>query len=123
MIIHKNERPQEHHNDYSGGHGRITFTALLPNEALLKDEGRFFKTMAFAPGASIGEHVHDGNIALYVVLAGHGIAIDNGVAQEISTGDVLYTTDGASHGIRDAGNGDLVVLGCVLLENCATHQE
>lgn len=117
MIIHKNERPQETHENYSGGSGRITFTALLPDEALLKNEGRFFKTMAFAPGASIGEHTHDGNIALYVVLAGNGFATDDGVEHPVSAGDVLYTTDGGTHGIRDAGAGDLVVLGCVLLEN------
>lgn len=119
MIIHAKDRPQEVHDDYSGGQGRITFTALLPDEALLKGEARFFKTMAFAPGASIGEHVHDGNVALYVVLAGHGIAADDGVARPVAAGDVLVTTDGASHGMRDAGDGDLVVLGCVLLENRA----
>lgn len=122
MIIHKNERPQETLENYSGGSGRITFTALLPDEALLKGEGRFFKTMAFAPGASIGEHVHAGNIALYVVLAGRGIATDNGYEQPVAAGDVLYTTDGGTHGIRDAGDGDLVVLGCVLLENRAPLQ-
>ena len=113
MIIHKNERPQETHENYSGGSGRITFTALLPDEALLKNEGRFFKTMAFAPGASIGEHTHDGNIALYVVLAGNGFATDDGVEHPVSAGD------GGTHGIRDAGAGDLVVLGCVLLEKRA----
>lgn len=75
--------------------------------------------MAFAPGASIGEHTHDGNIALYVVLAGNGFATDDGVEHPVSVGDVLYTTDGGTHGIRDAGAGDLVVLGCVLLENRA----
>ena len=69
----------------------------MPDEALLKNEGRFFKTMAFAPGASIGEHTHDGNIALYVVLAGNGFATDDGVEHPVSAGDVLYTTDGGTH--------------------------
>lgn len=117
MIFHSHDHPQEVHDNYSGGQGRITFTPLLPDEALLKGEARFFKTMAFSPGASIGEHVHDGNIALYIVLAGHGIATDNGIAHPIAAGDVLVTSDGGSHGIRDGGDGDLVVLGCVLLEN------
>lgn len=119
MIIRANDRPQEVHDNYSGGQGRITFTALLPDEALLKGEGRFFKTMAFAPGASIGEHVHSGNIALYIILAGHGIAIDDGQTVPVQRGDVLYTTDGDSHGLRDGGDGSLVVLACVLLENKA----
>lgn len=117
MIIHANDQPRETHENYSGGKGRITFTTLLPDDALFKDEARFFKVMAFAPGASIGEHPHSGNIALYIVLAGHGIALDDGIAKDIAAGDVLYTTDGGTHGIRDAGNGDLIVLACVLLEN------
>lgn len=110
MIIHANDQPQETLENYSGGKGHITFTTLLPDDAL-------FKVMAFAPGASIGEHPHKDNIALYIVLAGHGIALDDGIAKDIAAGDVLYTTDGGTHGIRDAGNGDLVVLACVLLEN------
>lgn len=117
MIIHAREQSREVHENYSGGQGCITFTSLLPDEAFLKGEARFFKTMAFSPGASIGEHVHDGNIALYIVLAGHGIATDNGITHPIAAGDVLVTSDGGSHGIHDGGDGDLVVLGCVLLEN------
>ncbi len=117
MIIHANDQPKETLENYSGGKGRITFTTLLPDDALFKDEARFFKVMAFAPCASIGEHAHKDNIALYIVLAGHGIALDDGIAKGIAAGDVLYTTDGGSHGIQDAGNGDLVVLACVLLEN------
>ncbi len=119
MIIHAKKQPQETLENYSGGSGRITFTTLLPDEALFKEEARFFKVMSFAPNASIGEHAHCGNIALYIVLAGHGIALDNGIAKDIAAGDVLYTSDGGTHGICDAGSGDLVVLAAVLLENRA----
>lgn len=71
--------------------------------------------MAFAPGASIGEHAHDGNIALYVVLAGNGFATDDGVEHPVSAGDVLYTTDGGTHGIRARGSGRISLCSAVLL--------
>ena len=38
MIIHANDQPQETLENYSGGKGHITFTTLLPDDALFKDE-------------------------------------------------------------------------------------
>ena len=42
---------------------------------------------------------------------------DNGEEIEVGPGDVVYTADGATHSIRDAGNGDLVMLAAVIFEN------
>lgn len=58
MTIHANDQPRETHENYSGGKGRITFTTLLFDDALFKDEARFFKSHGVRANTSIGEHPH-----------------------------------------------------------------
>lgn len=118
MIIRANELAKENIEGYAGGQGVLEFTTLVPTE-LLKDEAKLFKVIRFQPGAGLGEHAHVDNFEVYYILGGHGIAVDNGQEYEVTTGDVVYTADGASHSIRDAGNGDLVMLACVIYENKA----
>ena len=112
MIIRNNDLPREDIEGYAGGQGVLEFTTLVPTE-LLKDEAKLFKVIRFQPGAGLGEHAH------VDILGGHGIAVDDGKEVAVTTGDVVYTADGASHSIRDAGDGDLVMLACVIYENKA----
>ena len=118
MIIRNNDLPREDIEGYAGGQGVLEFTKLVPTE-LLKDEAKLIKFIRFQPGAGLGEHAHVDNFEVYYILGGHGIAVDDGKEVAVTTGDVVYTADGASHSIRDAGDGDLVMLACVIYENKA----
>ena len=118
MIIRNNDLPREDIEGYAGGQGVLEFTTLVPSY-LHKDDAIPFYPIGFEPGACIGEHSHEDNIELYFFLGGHGIAVDDGKEVAVTTGDVVYTADGASHSIRDAGDGDLVMLACVIYENKA----
>ena len=109
MIIRNNDLPREDIEGYAGGQGVLEFTTLVPTELLIR----------FQPGAGLGEHAHVDNFEVYYILGGHGIAVDDGKEVAVTTGDVVYTADGASHSIRDAGDGDLVMLACVIYENKA----
>lgn len=112
MIIRDNEQQRENIEGYAGGQGILEFTTLVPTE-LLKDEAKLFKVIRFQPGAGLGEHAHVDNYEIYYILGGHGIAVDGGEEVAVTTGD------GATHSIRDAGDGDLVMLACVIYENKA----
>lgn len=118
MIIRNNDQVRENIEGYAGGSGVLEFTTLVPTE-LLKDEAKLFKVIRFQPGAGLGEHAHVNNFEVYYILSGHGIAVDNGEEIAVTTGDIVYTADGASHSIRDAGDGDLAMLACVIYENKA----
>lgn len=118
MIIRNNDLPRESIEGYAGGQGVLEFTTLLPTE-LLKDEAKLFKVIKFHAGAGLGLHSHVDNYEIYYILDGHGIVLDDGTEVAVSSGDVVYTADGASHSIRDAGDGDLVMLACVIYENKA----
>lgn len=118
MIIRSNEQKCINQENYAGGNGIVEFRALVPDEKL-KGEAKLFKVLSFQPGAGLGEHAHVDNFEIYYILKGHGIAVDDGVEVAVAPGDVVYTADGASHSIRDAGDGDLVMLACVIYENKA----
>ena len=118
MIIRANEQECVNQENYAGGNGIVEFRTLVP-DTLLKKEAKLFKLLSFQPGAGLGEHAHVDNYEIYYILKGHGIVIDNGEAVEVTAGDIVYTADGASHSIRDAGEGELVMLACIIYENKA----
>ncbi|MEE0229293.1 MAG: cupin domain-containing protein [Peptococcaceae bacterium] len=118
MIIRENEQERVNQENYAGGNGVIEFKAIVPDECL-KGEAKIFKVLTFEKGAGIGNHAHVDNYEIYYILQGKGIAVDNGEEIEVGPGDVVYTADGATHSIRDAGNGDLVMLAAVIFENKA----
>ena len=54
--------------------------------------------------SEIGYHEHHDEDEIYSILDGIGIANDNGVEFEISSGSVLYTKAGSGHALRNTGN-------------------
>ena len=74
-----------------------------------------FCRMLIKPGCSIGLHQHVNEEEIYYILSGKGIAMDNGIMQEVKEGDVILTGDGASHSIENTGSEMLEVMGVILL--------
>ena len=118
MIIRDKDQVRENIENYAGGQGMIEFTHMVPTE-LLKDEAKLFKILTFSAGAGLGEHAHVDNYEVYYILDGEGICVDDGQEVAVHKGDMIYTADGASHSIRDAGEGNLVMLAVVIYENKA----
>ena len=54
--------------------------------------------------SEIGYHEHHNEDEIYYILDGIGIANDNGVEFEISSGSVLYTKAGTGHALRNIGD-------------------
>lgn len=118
MIIKDQDQIRENIENYAGGEGIIEFNTIVPTE-LLKDEAKLFKILSFQAGAGLGEHAHVDNYEIYYILDGKGICVDDGQEVVVTKGDMIYTADGASHSIRDAGEGNLVMLAAVIFENKA----
>lgn len=68
-----------------------------------------FRKRALHPGAAIGYHRNDVD-EIYYVLSGKGELTLNGARQQLGPGTAILTRAGDSHGLRQLGAGDLVII-------------
>jgi quercetin dioxygenase-like cupin family protein len=65
---------------------------------------------AFEPGQSHALHAHPGMDKLYFVLDGEGLFLLDGAELPMRAGELLVAPDGVPHGVRNSGQGRLLVL-------------
>lgn len=65
---------------------------------------------SFEPGQQHKLHAHEGMDKVYQVLSGEGVFVLEDREVAMSTGIMLVAPEGVPHGIRNTGNGRLVVL-------------
>lgn len=65
------------------------------------------------PGASIGEHKHEGNCEILFVTKGNGTIIDDGKASPICAGQCTYCPEDHMHSLVNTGDEDLEFLAAV----------
>jgi len=71
--------------------------------------GMVFRKRALKPGSAIGYHEqHEDEI--YYVISGRGIMTIDGKPIEVGPGTAVLTRPGSSHGLKQAGSEDLVIL-------------
>ena len=99
----KSERQPIKAENVAGGAGYIMKEELI-NEVTLK------------PGCEIGYHEHHGETETYYLTKGAGIYNDNGKEYPVEVGDVTFCADGNGHGIKNAGEEDLVFVALILKE-------
>jgi quercetin dioxygenase-like cupin family protein len=68
-----------------------------------------FRKRALHPGAAIGYHEQKGD-EVYYVLSGTGELTMNGVKSVVGPGTAILTRKGSSHGLRQTGEDDLVIV-------------
>ena len=71
--------------------------------------GMVFRKRALKPGSAIGYHEqHEDEI--YYVISGRGIMTIDGKPIEVGPGTAVLTGPGSSHGLKQVGSEDLVIL-------------
>lgn len=65
---------------------------------------------AFEPGQEHRLHAHAGMDKVYSVVEGAGVFLLEGRELSMRAGDLLVAPDGVPHGVRNTGNGRLLVL-------------
>jgi mannose-6-phosphate isomerase-like protein (cupin superfamily) len=68
-----------------------------------------FRKRAFKPGSAIGYHLQRED-EIYYVLSGRGLMTIDGKEFEVGPGDAVLTRPGSSHGLKQVGKDDLVIL-------------
>jgi mannose-6-phosphate isomerase-like protein (cupin superfamily) len=101
-----------------GGDGALTFHDFLTAEGSF-GAGQLFSRTVIPPGASIGEHPHDGEFEVYYILSGSAEVLDGGAWVSIARGDMHLCARGESHALRNNGSQEAEVLMLILHENPA----
>ena len=96
-----------------GGEGTVKILNILEKEELY-GLGRLFGVSIIPPGASIGQHTHEGDFETYYILKGRARVNDNGKVAELGPGDMTQCRDGHFHSIENAGDADLEYLAVIL---------
>jgi mannose-6-phosphate isomerase-like protein (cupin superfamily) len=89
-----------------GGGGKTigySFFRRTPNLKLV------FRKRALKPGSGIGYHLQKED-EIYYVLSGRGEMTIDGKSFEVKAGDAVLTRPGASHGLKQVGAEDLVIM-------------
>jgi mannose-6-phosphate isomerase-like protein (cupin superfamily) len=71
--------------------------------------GLVFRKRALKPGSGIGYHEQKED-EVYYVLSGRGVMTLDGKAVEVGPGTAILTRPGSSHGLKQTGAEDLVVM-------------
>src|SRR5262245_12397765 len=103
------ERDGEVRTNESGPHeggGQTVAYSFFKNAPDLK---LVFRKRALKPGSAIGYH-EQAEDEIYYVLSGRGVMTLNGKSFDVGPGDAILTRPGSSHGLKQAGPDDLVIL-------------
>ena len=113
MIRRKGSYALELKENMRGGEDIVSIEELLtPSE--LYDKGRFFAKLTLVPGASIGHHVHEGEMESFFVISGEAEYMDNDGLEIMRSGDTSLTKSGESHSIKNAGDTPLELIALIL---------
>ncbi len=80
-----------------------SFFAKAPKLALV------FRKRALQPGSGIGYHEQKED-EIYYILSGRGLMTVDGKSFEVNAGTAVLTRPGSSHGLKQVGAEDLVIL-------------
>ena len=96
-------RPEPGPHDGGGQSTAYSFFVHAPRLGLV------FRKRALHPGAAIGYHRQDED-EIYYVVSGSGVLTLNGVESVVGPGTAILTRTGSSHGLRQRGSEDLVII-------------
>ena len=68
-----------------------------------------FRKRALKPGSGIGYHLQTED-EIYYVLSGHGVMTADGKNFDVGPGTAILTRTGSSHGLKQTGTEDLVII-------------
>ncbi|MDR3171971.1 MAG: cupin domain-containing protein [Treponema sp.] len=107
MVIHRNEMKVEHKENMRDGEGTVSLTHFIADST--QQHIRLLAELTLPPGASIGNHRHDGETEYFLILSGTGTVNDNGTDVLVKPGAVVITGNGAAHSIKNTGTAPLVL--------------
>lgn len=103
MLIRRSQMKQMQFPNCHQGKGTVGCTEVFSLKPGAGGRFRFCHDDTVPPGVSIGEHRHENDTEMYLVLEGTGRIILDGISSDVGPGDVAITGPGHSHGITNTG--------------------
>ena len=105
IIEHDAEIAKPEPGTHNGGGETVgySFFSKVPNLKLV------FRKRAFHPGSGVGPHEQKED-EIYYVLSGRGVMTIDDKNFEVTPGTAVLTRPGSSHGLKQAGPDDLVIM-------------
>lgn len=114
MITRNGEMAAENRANMRGGNGSVKIEHWFKPEAF-GAKVRLCSRMTLEPGSSIGNHVHETEDEIYLVLSGAGQILENGAWTPIRAGDAILTGKGGAHSVENNGSEPLVIAAVIIL--------
>jgi len=113
MVKRKGSYPVMERENMRGGEGVVKIEELLTT-AEIYDNGRLYGKITLEPGASIGAHVHEGEMEGFYIICGEAELYDNGEIVRLFPGDTSLNISGEEHALKNVGDTTLEVIALVL---------
>ena len=114
MITRGDEMGGEVRTNMRGGAGAVKLEHWFKPESF-GARVRLCARMTLEPGASIGNHAHEAEDEIYLILSGAGRTLENGEWVPVRAGDAILIGKGGSHSIENTGSEPLVVAAVIML--------
>ncbi|MEI6807791.1 MAG: cupin domain-containing protein [bacterium] len=112
MIRNSSNMRVEKREKMRGGEGTVTIVHFFEREEF-GSETRLCSKLILPPGTSIGEHRHEGEDEVYLVLKGTGLIHDGPSESRVSAGDAILTGKGQSHSVCNDGTETLEMVALI----------
>ena len=105
IVQHDNEVAANEPGPHTGGGNTVghSFFSKTPDLRLV------FRKRVLKPGSGIGYHVQQED-EIYYVLSGRGVMTLDGKPVDVVPGTAILTRTGSSHGLKQTGAEDLVII-------------
>jgi mannose-6-phosphate isomerase-like protein (cupin superfamily) len=105
ILEHDSEVATQEPGTHNGGGSTIGYSFFKKAPRL----GLVFRKRALKPGSGIGYHEQKED-EIYYVLSGRGTMTIDGKSFEVRPGAAVLTRPGSSHGLKQTGPDDLVIM-------------
>lgn len=105
ILEHEKDIAKDEPGTHNGG-GNTTGYSFFSRADGLK---MTFRKRVLHPGSAIGYHLQKED-EIYYIISGTGEMQMNGKTFPVKTGDAVLTRPGSSHGLKQTGNDDLVII-------------
>ena len=105
ILEHENDIAKKEPGTHNGG-GSTTGYSFFNGANNLK---MVFRKRVLHAGSAIGYHLQTGD-EIYYIISGTGEMQMNGKAFAVKNGDAILTRPGSSHGLKQTGSADLVII-------------
>jgi mannose-6-phosphate isomerase-like protein (cupin superfamily) len=75
---------------------------------------QMFAVMSLDSDSTIGYHVHEDNMEIYLILDGKPVVNDNGTEEILNPGDMLITEKGQGHSMSNKTNDPVTFLAIII---------